>query len=89
MTQKTSISLTDAQAAFARSLVETGRYASLSAVIGQSLDQMRLKSEAEAAETDALRRLLAERAAGPFQSAEAFCGNLDALIAQKRADVGR
>lgn len=37
MTVKSSISLTDAQATFARSLVEDGRYASLSAVLQQGL----------------------------------------------------
>jgi len=87
MTLKTSISLTDEQAAFARALVEDGRYASLSAVIGQGLDLMRAKSSAEEAETAALKALLAERQKGLFVSAEDFGTRLDQLIAKKRADV--
>ncbi|MCY3846434.1 MAG: type II toxin-antitoxin system ParD family antitoxin, partial [Acidobacteria bacterium] len=38
MTIKSSVSLSDEQHAFARALVETGRYASVSAVLQQGLD---------------------------------------------------
>lgn len=38
MSVKSSISLTDQQDAFARSLVESGRYSSMSSVLQQGLD---------------------------------------------------
>lgn len=75
MTVKASISLTDAQDDFARALVAQGRYASLSAVLQHGLDLLREETELRAAETGALRALLAERRDGPFQS------NTDARIA--------
>ncbi len=52
MSVKPSISLTDQQDAFARSLVETGCYSSLSSVLQQGLELLRQKTEAEAAETE-------------------------------------
>ncbi|MEQ1753511.1 MAG: type II toxin-antitoxin system ParD family antitoxin [Micropepsaceae bacterium] len=64
MTAKTSISLTDAQEAFARQLVARGRYASLSAVLQHGLDLLRARQEAEDAETQALRALLDDRCKG-------------------------
>ena len=64
MTVKSSISLTDQQDAFARALVKEGRYSSVSAVIQQGLDLLRQKTEAEQAETDALRLLVDQRRAG-------------------------
>ena len=47
MTVKSSISLTDEQHAFARALVEAGRYASLSAVLQHGLDLLRQRTDAE------------------------------------------
>lgn len=63
MTAKTSISLTDSQEAFARKLVEQGRYASLSAVLQHGLELLRARREADEADTAALRALI-ERSAG-------------------------
>jgi len=54
MTVKTSISLTDEQEVFARSLVDSGQYASLSAVLQRGLDMLRHDSELRAAELAAL-----------------------------------
>lgn len=84
MTLKTSISLTDQQAAFARELVESGRYTSLSAVLQRGLDILRQ----EEAERDALRALLEERRKGPFESNEEAKAATKAMIARKRAELG-
>lgn len=88
MTVKTSISLTEAQSAFARSLVAEGRYASVSAVLQQGLDMLRTRTEADRANTDALRALLDERRKGEFISGEEFSRRIDAMIERKRADLG-
>jgi len=66
MTVKTSISLTDEQEAFARPLVRSGRFASLSAVLQHGLEMVRRETELHEAEVEALRQLLADRRAGPF-----------------------
>ncbi|MBP6012918.1 MAG: type II toxin-antitoxin system ParD family antitoxin [Alphaproteobacteria bacterium] len=66
MTAKTSISLTDAQEAYARELVARGRYPSLSAVLQHGLELLRAEKEAEDAEIAALRALLQDRRRGPF-----------------------
>lgn len=68
MTTKTSISLTDAQGAYARELVERGRYASLSAVLQHGLELLRAQREEQEAEINALRALIEERRRGPFIS---------------------
>src|SRR3546814_15171073 len=66
MTVKTSISLTDEQEAYARSLVETGQFPSLSAVLQRGLDMLRRDGEQRTAELDAMRALIDRRRAGPF-----------------------
>jgi antitoxin ParD1/3/4 len=66
MTVKTSISLTDEQEAYARSLIERGRYSSLSAVLQHGLDMLRRDDEAHAAKIQALQALIDQRRAGPF-----------------------
>jgi antitoxin ParD1/3/4 len=68
MTVKTSVSLTDSQEAFARELVERGRYPSLSAVLQHGLELLRSERELEEAELAALRALLKKRRAGEFVS---------------------
>jgi len=85
MIVKTSISLTDAQEAYARKLVEEGRYSSLSAVLLQGLEMLRLKTEAKEAETAALRAFFEERAKGPFISMEEGCKRTEEMLARKRA----
>lgn len=84
MTVKTSISLTDAQEAYARKLVEEGRYSSLSAVLQQGLEMLRTETEARDAEIAALRALLEERAKGPFISMEESDAEIDAMLERKR-----
>ena len=70
MTVKSSISLTDQQDAFARELVRRGRYSSVSAVVQQGLDLLRQQTEAQEAETEALRALVAQRRTGAFVPAD-------------------
>ncbi|PSL17585.1 ribbon-helix-helix domain-containing protein [Shimia abyssi] len=82
MTVKSSISLTDSQAAFARGLVENGRAASLSAVVQQGLELLREKRNAEAAETEALRAVLEARARGPFVGEEDFRRHTDQMLTE-------
>ncbi|HYD89502.1 MAG TPA: type II toxin-antitoxin system ParD family antitoxin [Vitreimonas sp.] len=84
MTVKTSISLTDAQEAYARKLVEEGRYSSLSAVLQQGLEMLRLETEAKEAEAAALKALLMERAQGPFVSMDESDAEIDAMLKRKR-----
>jgi antitoxin ParD1/3/4 len=88
MTVKPSISLTDEQHAFAEGLVKAGRYASLSAVLQQGLDVLRQRIDAEEAETEALRALLARRRAGESVSAADMERRLAAMIAEERAALG-
>ena len=84
MTVKSSISLTDQQNDFVRTLVADGRFSSASAVIQQGLDLLRQETEARAAEAAALKAVLAERADGPFVDADTMRGRVDAMIATKR-----
>ena len=84
MTVKSSISLTDEQHAFARALVEAGRYASVSAVLQQGIDLLRQRMDAEEAETAALRALLSRRREGAFVGAKGMDTRLKAMIADKR-----
>ncbi|WP_374434123.1 type II toxin-antitoxin system ParD family antitoxin [Tabrizicola sp.] len=66
MTVKSSISLRDDQHAFAKALVDGGRFPSVSAVVQQGLDLLRQQDADAEADRTALRSLLAERSAGPF-----------------------
>lgn len=84
MSVKSSISLTDTQDAFARSLVDNGRYSSVSAVIQQGLDLLRHQTEANDAETSALKAILTDRAGGDFVSPDMMRSRVDAMIAEKR-----
>lgn len=84
MTAKTSISLTDAQEAFARDLVERGIYPSMSAVLQQGLEMLRSKTELEDAERAALRALLKQRRQGEFISVAEGQARTKAMIAAKR-----
>ncbi|OWV80926.1 transcriptional regulator [Rhizobium sp. R634] len=84
MSVKSSISLTEQQDAFARSLVENGRYSSLSSVLQQGLELLRQKTETEAAETEALRELIQRRLNGPMLSDDAMAEAVDDMIERKR-----
>lgn len=88
MTVKTSISLTDQQEAFARSLVEKGRYASLSAVLQHGLDLLRAQTEREELELEVLRAALRKRAEGPFVPLEEPGALSRSVIAEARRKYG-
>ena len=85
MTVKSSISLTDEQHAFARTLVEAGRYASLSAVLQRGIDLLQQRVDAEELETAALRELLSRRREGEFVDA----GRMDKRLAGMISDTRR
>lgn len=78
MTIKSSISLRDDQHAFAKALVEGGRFPSVSAVVQQGLDLLRQQDADAQADRAALRALLAERASGDFISGDTLRGRLAA-----------
>lgn len=84
MTIKSSISLRDDQHAFARALVETGRFPSVSAVVQHGIDLLRQQAADAEADRAALRSLLAERAAGPFVTADAVRAGLADRRAARR-----
>jgi antitoxin ParD1/3/4 len=84
MTAKTSISLTDDQEAYARSLVESGQYPSLSAVLQRGLEMLRRDSEMRDAELQALRSLIDQRRAGAFVDIDVGEAQTRAMITQKR-----
>jgi len=85
MSVKLSISLTDEQDAFARSLVKSGQYSSMSSVVQQGLELLRRKTEAETVETEALRELLESRLKGLTISAIQMESRVDAMITRKRS----
>lgn len=82
MTIKTSISLPDSQAEYARDLVARGLFPSLSALVQHSLEVLRQKEEDERADKEALKTLLAERVAGSFVNAEEFRRRTDKTLAE-------
>ena len=71
----------DDQDAFARSLVETGRFPSMSAVLKQGLDLLWQQHADAQADRAALRALLTERAGGPFVAS----GELREPLSKRRA----
>lgn len=87
MSVKSSISLTDQQDEFARSLVESGRYSSMSSVLQQGLELLRQKTEIETVETAALRELIQRRLKGPKISATEMESRVAAMIERKRRAV--
>ncbi len=88
MTVKSSISLTDSQDAFARELVDQGRYPSVSAVLQQGLELLRLRTEGEELEVEALRKLLGARREGAFVSGATMKGRIAAIADKKRRAHG-
>jgi antitoxin ParD1/3/4 len=84
MTAKTSISLTDDQEAYARALVERGRFPSLSAVLQRGLEMLRRDSEMRDAELQALRSLIDQRRDGAFVDLDAGEAETRAMLERKR-----
>ncbi len=84
MSVKASVSLTDQQDRFARSLVAEGHYSSLSAVVQRGLELVRTETEREQVELQALRAFFEERNGGPFVSAVEGRNRTEDMIAAKR-----
>ncbi len=87
MTAKTSISLTDDQDSYARSLVESGQYPSLSAVLQRGLEMLRRDSELRDAELQALRLLIDQRRTGTFVDLAVGEAETRAMLARKRMKI--
>ncbi|MCY4076347.1 MAG: type II toxin-antitoxin system ParD family antitoxin [Acidobacteria bacterium] len=88
MTIKSPVSLSDEQHAFVRALVETGRYASVSAVLQLGLDLLRRRLENDELERMALREVLARRCEGEFVTAKGMDRRLAELIGARRRSQG-
>ena len=88
MTVKSSVSLTDEQHAFAKALVEAGRYSSLSAVLQQGVELLQQRMDAEEIATAAVRELLTRRRQGGFVDAQGMDARLAGLLADKRRAHG-
>ncbi|MFM7607729.1 MAG: type II toxin-antitoxin system ParD family antitoxin [Alphaproteobacteria bacterium] len=84
MTMKSSISLADEQHAFAKTLVDAGRFPSMSAVLQQGVELLRQQIEAEALERAALAEVLQQRRAGRFISGDKMDERIAAMLARKR-----
>jgi len=84
MTVKSSFSLANDQHAFAKTLVEAGRFPSMSAVMQQGVELLRQQLEAESMERAALAEVLKQRRAGKFISASAMDERIAAMLARKR-----
>ncbi|MCA0922508.1 type II toxin-antitoxin system ParD family antitoxin [Pseudooceanicola nanhaiensis] len=84
MSVKSSVSLTDAQDAYARQLVLEGRFPSVSAVVQHGLELMRQESTT----TEALRALLEQRRGEPGVSLAQGRREAEEMIARKRAARG-
>lgn len=84
MAVKFSISLSDAQHTFAKNLVETGRFASIDAVLQQGVDFLRQQMEDEMQDRAALKLLLAQRQGSKTISSAEMGKRLKQLVARKR-----
>jgi antitoxin ParD1/3/4 len=88
MSVKASVSLTEQQDSFARSLVAEGHYSSLSAVVQRGLELVRSESEREEVELQALRAFFEERKHGKFVSTAEGRKRTEDMIAAKRRAQG-
>ena len=88
LTVKSSISITDEHHAFAKALVDTGRYASVSAVFQQGINLLRQRLDVEDLERRALYEVLSRRRAGEFVGAEEMDDRLSRMLAEKRRAHG-
>ena len=75
---KSSVSLREDQHAFAKALVEAGRFSSVSAVLQQGLDLLQQQDADAQADRAALQALLQQRANGSFVSADQLRARLAA-----------
>jgi len=86
MTVKRSISLTDEQHEFAKQLVASGKFGSISAVLQHGLKLVRETVMDEEMEREALRRVLLPRLEGEFVSGEEMDRRILAMIAREHRD---
>ena len=84
MTVKSSISLSDEQHYFAKTLVDAGRFPSVSAVLQQGVELLRQQMETEAVERAALAEILKQRRAGKFISGAKMDVSLSRMLTRKR-----
>lgn len=70
MVVKSSVSLREDQHAYAKALVDAGRFSSVSAVLQQGLDLLQQQDSDIQADRAALQVLLQQRANGSFVSAD-------------------
>ena len=88
MTFKTSISMTDDQAAFARGMVESGHFPSLSALVQHAVQSYRDEVERKEADLEMMREFFRRRIEGPFVPIEEMDGMVERSIARMRAELG-
>lgn len=88
MSVKASVSLSEQQDDFARSLVAKGEYTSMSAVVQRGLELLRTETEREAAELNALRSFFVSRANGEFVAATDGAKQSEAMLDRKRREHG-
>ena len=84
MTIKSSISLSDDQHSFAKTLVDAGRFPSVSAVLQHGVELLRQQMESEALERAALAEVLKQRRAGKFISGSRMDDRLARMLTRKR-----
>lgn len=83
MTVKPTISLTDEAHAYARSLVESGKFASLSAVVQHGIRLIGREEEEHRARLDAIRADLDRRAAQPAIPIEELDARFDEWLEER------
>jgi antitoxin ParD1/3/4 len=88
MTVKASISLTDEQHLFAKSLVDAGRFPSLSAILQQGVELLRRQIESESLEGAALAQVLVRRRTGSSVSGAKMDVRLARMLTRKRLSQG-
>lgn len=88
MSVKASVSLTEQQDLFARTLVAKGHYSSLSAVVQRGLELVRSEAERDEVELAALRAFFEDRAQGPFIAAAEGRRHTEDMIGRKRRAHG-
>ena len=88
MTVKSSISLTDEQHAFAKTLVEAGQFPSVSAVLQQGVELLRQQMEGDALERVALADVLTQRRSGKFIAGSTMDARLARMLIRKRRTHG-
>jgi antitoxin ParD1/3/4 len=84
MTVKSSISLTDWQHSFAKELVQTQRYSSVSVVLQQGIDLLRQHMQDDDLQRTALKALLHQCAVGAFVGGAQMDKSIARMITEKR-----